>query len=564
MSRRFQPHVLRHVETLDGVWDFAFLGDVDPDAVEVKEIRFTDRMAVPACFDATPSYAGRRGLVAYRRWIRVEAGRSLRLAFGSVHHWCRVVVDGKVLRDHAGGFTAFSATFTPDRSGDAELVMLVDNRFDARRAPLHLPYFDWYHYGGITRGVELHRLDMPWIERVTTTTESISPPALRVRIHWASSTAVGAVPFILQLDQRVILQETITLTSDAGVLERVVEVPDANLWSPSDPNLHLLTVQLGTDDFRVRIGLRQVQVADREILINGEPVRLLGVNRHTLHPEFGHALPEAVLITDVQQLQALGVNFVRGSHYPQDPRFLDLCDELGICVWSEAIGWQHGAEHLTNPDFIEAQLTHIDEMVTEAVNHPSVIMWGVLNESHSHDPACRPGYEALLNHLRVLDPSRPVTYACNHPFDDVCLDLVDIVSINCYPGWYEGEIDDIPEALDRIVSYLDTHGQAHKPLIISEIGAGAIYGWRDFNGARWTEQYQARLLETVIRHMFQAQDRFAGLAIWQFCDGRTPPEVPRILGRPRGFNNKGLVDEYRRPKLAFDVVSQAFHALRST
>ncbi len=305
----------------------------------------------------------------------------------------------------------------------------------------------------------------------------------------------------------------------------------------------------------------QVSVDGRQILINGESVRLLGVCRHEAHPQFGHGLPESLLVADVQQLRDMGCNFLRGSHYPQDPRFLDLCDEAGICVWNEAIGWQHGANHLTDPHFIEAQLAHVNEMVAMSFNRPSVILWGILNESHSHDSKCRPAYEALLGRLRDLDPSRPVTYACNHPFDDVCLDLVDVVSVNCYPGWYVGEIVDIPAELDRIVARLDAAEQGDKPLIISEIGAGAVPGWRDWNADRWTEQYQAQLLDAVIRHLFVDRDRACGLSIWQFCDCRTSELGWKALSRPRGFNNKGILDEYRRPKLACEVVKRHFLAL---
>jgi beta-glucuronidase len=131
------------------------------------------------------------------------------------------------------------------------------------------------------------------------------------------------------------------------------------------------------------VGIRQVQVEGRDILINGRPQRLLGFCRHEAHPQFGCALPDEILISDVQQLVDLGCNFVRGSHYPQDPRFLDLCDEVGLLVWNEAIGWQHTAEHLTDPHFVDAELLHIDEMVAMSANHPSVIMWGILNESES-------------------------------------------------------------------------------------------------------------------------------------------------------------------------------------
>jgi beta-glucuronidase len=190
-------------------------------------------------------------------------------------------------------------------------------------------------------------------------------------------------------------------------------------------------------------------------------------------------------------------------------------------------------------------------------------MWGILNESASNNPTAKPGYEQLLGLVRELDPSRPVTFASNHPIDDVCLDLADIVSINTYPGWYHGEIEDIPSLLDAIVERLAEKGQGNKPLIISEIGAGAIPGWRDWNEARWTEQYQVRLLETVIRHLFETSDRACGLAVWQYCDLRTSESARKALGRPRDFNNKGIVDEYRRPKLAYDTVRSLFRRIRT-
>jgi beta-glucuronidase len=321
------------------------------------------------------------------------------------------------------------------------------------------------------------------------------------------------------------------------------------------------------DDAYERIGIREVKTEGQQILINDEPVRLLGYCRHAAHPQFGHGLPEAIQVTDVQLLKDLGCNFVRGSHYPQDVRFLDLCDEAGICVWNEVIGWQHTATHLNDPHFIDAQLTNMEEMVAMSANRPSVIMWGILNESHSHDAECRPAYERLLGHLRELDPTRPVTYASNHPFDDLCFDLTDIVSINCYPGWYHGEIEDIPDFLDELVRHLDQEGQpegttfADKPLMITEIGAGAIPGWRDVNETRWSEQYQAKHLDTVLQHLFIDRDRVCGISLWQFCDCRSSEQVRRALFRPRAFNNKGIVDEYRRPKLGYEVVKRYFTQL---
>jgi beta-glucuronidase len=558
--RYFDAHIRRQVETLDGVWDFAFLGDVNPAEIDLSIIIFADRMAVPGCFDATPKYAGQRGLTAYRTMITIVDPVPYRLVFNSVHHWCRIFINGKKLCDHAGGFTRFNVDLPVQEADEVELIVLVDNRFDAERCPLHMPHFDWYQFGGISRSVELHRLGDMWIEALQAVTEWIDPPALRVTVR-CQALAAGPTNLLISVDGQVKVHEIIALELGVGKIERLIELPEASLWSPEEPNLHLLEVRLGNDDFRTRIGLRQVKVSGRQILINERPVHFLGFNRHEAHPEFGHALPDQVIVSDVQQLRDMGCNFVRGSHYPQDERFLELCDEAGICVWDEVTGWQQTAQHLTNERFISAQSANLEEMVSMAQLHPSVIFYGILNESDSQDPASRRTYARLLGQLRELDPTRLVTFATHHVFEDLCLDMADIISVNCYPGWYQSEIEDIPGYLDQVTQHLDAIGSGNKPVILSEIGAAAVPGWRDWNEERWSEQYQARLLEKVIRHLFIDRDRFAGLSIWQFCDMRTGGGLPRILTRARGYNNKGVLDEYRRPKMAYEVVQKLFHKI---
>jgi len=557
MSRRFQEHDRRSVTYLDGIWDFVYLGESDPDSIQLDEISFDDCMAVPGCFDATPRYAGRRGLSAYRRRIFIEDASPHRLIFNGVNHWCRIFLDGKAIGDHSGGFTRFYYDIWDHDPGNHELVVLVDNRFDFDRCRLHLDYFDWYQFGGIARSVELHRLGNTWIDELRVTTEEIKTPVIRVEITYASIAQPGETHLQISWDEKIIIQEQIELSGSSKTLIRHIRIPGATLWSPDTPNLHLLHVCLGDDDLRERAGIRKIHLDGTQVLINDHPIRLFGFNRHESHPQLGHSQPDVLLVGDIQHLKELGSNFVRGSHYPQDQRFLDLCDEFGICVWSEAIGWQHTVEHLTDPDFIDAQRKHIDEMIRTTTNRPSVIMWGLLNESHSHDERSLFAYRSLIEHIREADPTRPVTYASCHPYKDLCFDLVDIISINTYPGWYSGTIEDIPATLDGILNHLDQRNDL-KPVIISEIGAGAIPGWRDGNANRWTEQYQAQLLEVVIRHLFIEQQRVAGLSIWLYNDFRTNASVMR----PRGFNNKGVVDEYRRPKMAYQVVKKLFQLLR--
>ncbi|WP_100444655.1 glycoside hydrolase family 2 TIM barrel-domain containing protein [Glycomyces xiaoerkulensis] len=557
MVRRFIQHERREVRDLDGVWDFAFLGDVDPDRVDPGSIVFDDVMAVPGCFDATPGHAGGRGLVAYRTRMRVTDPGRYRLVFDGVHHWCRVYWDRSPVREHAGGFTRFFAEVEDAEAGWAEVVVLVDNRFDDSRSPLHLDYFDWYHFGGITRGVELHRLGEVRIDGLRVLTEDVEARRVALAVDYSATEPARGVRLTVECGGRTVVDGSVDVEA-SGRIERSFELPGAEPWSPSSPALHLVSVRLGEDDMVERFGLRRVGVEGARLAVNGEPLTLRGVNRHESHPQFGHAQPPGLLVADLEQIRDLGCNFVRGSHYPQDPLFLDLCDELGILVWSESIGWQYPAERLTDPSFIAAQLAHIDEMVAAAVNHPSIIMWGVLNESPSHEPENRPAYEKLLRELRVLDPSRPVTYASNHVYEDLSLDLVDVVAVNCYPGWYEGGLADIPGELDRIAAHVDGSGHEDKPLIISEIGAGAVPGWRDAHHGMWTEEYQAELLRTVIEHLDEGQDRISGLSIWVLGDFRTTDAKDMLLGRPRSMNDKGVLDEYRRPKQAYGAVRGLF------
>ncbi|RPI62937.1 MAG: hypothetical protein EHM48_03275 [Planctomycetaceae bacterium] len=557
MSRRFREHDVRQVTDLSGFWDFAFLGEAKADKVDINKIKFNDIMAVPCCFDATPAYAGKRGLTAYRRRVLVADTAPHRLVLDGVHHWCRVFVDNQPICDHSGGFTRFSADFVPAAPGLIEVVVLVDNRFGSEYSPLHIDRFDWYHFGGIARSVQLHRLGDLWINSVQIVTENYAKRRINVTIDYAAASAPGKTHMEATCAGSVI-SSTLNIKKTSGKIELSFELPGAELWSPQSPALHELHIKLGNDDIRERFGIRQVRVKGQDILINGKAVRLLGFCRHEIHTQFGHGLPDAVMLEDVQQLRDMGCNFVRGSHYPQDIRFLDLCDEMGICVWCETTGWGQVPDNMRDERYVSAVVTNAEEMVAAAYNRPSVIMWGTFNEGCSNDPEGRVAYKRVLSRIRELDPTRPLTFATNRIYSDICLDLADIISVNIYPGWYDGELDHIAPALDNLNAHLKKTG-CDKPLIISEIGAAALYGFRDINNGKWTEQYQADLLNAVIRHLFVDNKRASGLSIWQFCDMRTSKEF--TIRRARTFNNKGVLDEYRRPKMAYAVVKDLFRKI---
>jgi beta-glucuronidase len=367
-----QPHLRRRVTSLDGLWDFCFLGDTDPDRVDLEGLDFRAAMAVPGCWDATPDYAGRRGLAAYRRVSYVADATPYELVFESVQHWCRIFVDGQKIAEHAGGFTRFRVPLPAGTDRPVTVVALVDNRDDAVHSPLHRDYYDWYHYGGIAGHVELHRLGEAWLTNVRCETVELVPEPVVQLVIGAGATGPRSERLSVLVDGRRVHEEVVELVPRSTYVRRVV-LPGARAWSLEDPVLHLLEVGLGTDDWRGRIGLRTVAVKGRDLRVNDRPVRLLGLNRHDSHPDHGFALPDDQRLADLQLISGLGANFIRGAHYPQDEGFLDLCDEQGVGVWCEATGWQPGQEQLANEKWLEAAEHNIDEMVATAANHPSVV-----------------------------------------------------------------------------------------------------------------------------------------------------------------------------------------------
>ena len=560
----FPAYPTRRDLILDGIWDFVFVGDSDLDRLDPATLAFTDRMAVPGVFDASPAYAGRRGVACYHCLVTVSPGVTSQVHFGACGFNTRVFVDGQLVGACDLPYSGFAVTVPASDQAQRSLVVAVDNRFDPERQFLFEPWYDFYGYGGIYRPVRW--LELPaawWIERARISTRDLATGTIAVEVLLGGAVP-ASVPLRLACDDAPLVDHGLVAVS-AGRAVVEMQVPDPRPWSPDSPVLHHLRIEAGDDAVVERFGLRTVVVDGPRLLLNGAPLKLKGYCRHEAHPQFGPALPPEQMVQDLQLMRAMGCNFIRGAHYPQDQRFLDLCDELGFLVWEEALGWGHQDQQWSRPGFRAANLAQIEAMIHNSYNHPCIIMWGFLNEGGSHLPETRSLYEDCFAVVRAADTTRPVTYASNRIFDgghDAHFDLADIIALNTYPGWYAMEKDE-PRPLAEIVPFLDhcrqtvaTLGQGDKPFLISEIGAAALYGWRDPLQAHYSEEYQTDYLETVCREVM-TNPAILGVALWQFCDCRTYAGA-RALGRPRTFNNKGSFDEYRRPKAAVRVVGRIF------
>lgn len=524
-------------------------------------------MPVPGAFDALPAHAGKLGLGVYRKSVSVPAGRQARLEFGAVSRWSRTYVDGEILNEHACAYAPFEVPLPVAEHACREIVILVDNRFDFERAPLNLDYVDYYQYGGIIRDVFLRILPEQnvWIDAVRVSPDAETYLVGGVTIAVAVGGEAGRIrELFCQFDGAGPVFRGV-LGADGEFLQ-TLQVPFPRVWSPASPELHTVRVRiqneedLEVDERTVRFGLRRIESAHGKLWLNGQPLQIRGFNRHEWHPNFGPSTPVLQMAADLQILKDLGCNLIRGAHYPQDQRFLDLCDELGFLVWEEMNGGLP-KENYATPKFLSDHDEALRAMVAASYNHPSVIIWGFLNESASHQEFSRPVYETIVRSLRQLDSTRLVSYASNHPLEDRHLDLVDLISLNLYPGWYPGWEDNgtaedplelVLPALRKCLEHYSVPEWKDKPLIVSEIGAEALYGWHDPHHDFFTEEYQADLLERACRELL-SHPRSSGVVIWQFSDVRTW-SGSRSMTRPRTFNNKGVYDEYRRPKSAATAV----------
>ncbi|MBX3433436.1 MAG: DUF4981 domain-containing protein [Pirellulales bacterium] len=300
-------------------------------------------------------------------------------------------------------------------------------------------------------------------------------------------------------------------------------------WTAETPNLYRLVLALSNPAGQVvetvgcNVGFRRIEIRGSEMLVNGRPVKLRGVNRHEHDPEQGHALSEARMIQDVRLMKQANVNAVRTAHYPHHPRWYELCDEYGLYVMDEADLETHGLRGrlASDPRWSAAFLDRIVRLAERDKNHPSVVMWSLGNES-----GYGPNFAAVAGWLKAFDPTRPIHYegAQDHPRDPATVD----VRGRFYPrvaGKYLnpprlGEMaasDSAPATerpenarWERLVD-LATNPADDRPVIASEY-AHAMGNAMGNLGEYWTEIY--------------AHPRLLGGFIWDWCDQGLFKDIP--------------------------------------
>ena len=314
---------------LDGLWDFRFEKGKTLEDLSLPAFMANDKMTVPGCWNAMSRYFNQHGTGCYRRTFELtdDAANAFLVVDGAglrSRYW----IDGREIGMSKLPWSKFEFATGPLSEGTHELVAAVDSVVDNAKVKLFWDFYDFYPFGGFHHGVWLDVQAKPVeLRRVVVRTRDYKTGRVELEAQFAGEGAPSNFMASVAFDGGAV--------RDVAFENRraTLNVPDFKLWSPSSPNLHVVSIAPPSTErqaLSTRFGIRQVGTANGRITLNGKPVYLKGVNRHESHYEFGVTTPVQLMYEDIQNLKDLGGNFIRGSHYAQCGAFLDLCDELAF------------------------------------------------------------------------------------------------------------------------------------------------------------------------------------------------------------------------------------------
>jgi beta-glucuronidase len=473
------------------------------------------------------------------------------LHFGAANYLARVYLNGTKLGEHEGGYTPFDFEIT-DSVHDGENFVVVEVNNARRVDAVPSLNTDWWNYGGLTREVELVEVPTTFIRDYFIQLAKGSTSEIA---GWVKVDGTGASERVsIEIPDADIKQN---VSADANGYAQFRFAAKLELWSPEQPKLYRVVVSSADDRVEEEIGFRTIETRGAQILLNGKPVFLRGIAMHEEAPFRGG---RAFSVEDDETLlgwaKELGCNFARLAHYPQNEMMARTADRLGILLWEEVpVYWGNDWK---NPQTLEIAEEQLRDLIDRDKNRSSAILWSIANET----PVLPERLDFLRNlaaYGRKLDSTRLITAASDkarhpepdlHVFDDPLGEILDVLGLNEYMGWYQG----YPEDMDRAqwkIAY-------DKPLIISEFGAGAPFGKHGDADTRWTEEYQASVFTHQIE-MLKKIPQLAGMSPWVLMDFHSPRRF--LFGIQDYHNRKGVISDRGERKQAFYILQDYYRTL---
>lgn len=481
----------------------------------------------------------------YRRSIYIgneQSGKRALLNFEGVMTYAKVYFNGIFVGEHKGGYTPFKLDVTKHVNYDSEnlIAVMVDSTERDDIPPFGFAV-DYLTYGGIYREVSMEFVDPISVDNMFVRTKNIllENKLLDIDVYITNTTGkadkIKLIFSLGDLADNELLHFDQSVELKGGALEKINiihRVGDVQLWSIDNPvlyNLSLIIVkqQEIIDDYGVRIGFRVVSFRNDGFYLNGERIKLRGVNRHQSFPYVGYAMPKNAQYRDVEILkQELGVNIVRSSHYPQSRHFMDRCDELGLLVFEEIPGWQH----IGDSQWKDVAVKNVEEMIKRDWNRPSVVIWGVrINESQDEDVF----YKKTNALAKMLDDTRPTGGVRNFEGSNL---LEDVYTYNDFI--HQGD----NEPLHRV----DKVTKNKVPFLVTEHN-GHMFPTKKFDQESKRVEHALRHAR-VLNRMYEDHS-ISGAIGWCMFDYNTHEE----FGNGDRICYHGVMDMFRIPKYAAAV-----------
>ncbi len=497
-----------------------------------------------------------------------------------INYQAEITVNGIFIGRHIGGYTSFVIPFSDNilQVGSENVIRIaVDNELDARTTlPLRQMVGGWRAYGGIYRDIYLLATPKMFIAETEVQSDlsaDFRMARLRVRsalenpgygVKESRKQQGHSLAYVVEVYDKL----TGALAGRSGLFpitvarQKTVKVsaeltiPAPKLWSPASPNLYVLKcllVRVGgektvrIDEYDLNWGFRELKFKESNILLNGNPLTLKGVAWKEDHPHYGSAMTYEALEKDIVQIKSLGGNLVRFLH-PPHPYMVNLCDRYGLFVLEELPLVGVPSDIMMKPQYQELVADYLKKMVMRDRYHPSILAWGLGDESDSVLPgshACE--FVALMRQLVSSADGRP-TYFITRKVDDRCLASSSLLAISSYTK----------DAKDfrRLLKYWkEIHPS--KPLIVTRYG-------KDIEPGNHSGYSDPMSLESQARYALQHFEAFRELDIvgsvwWTFNDWRGDrPALSTHSGNPYEHAS-GLVSYDREKRLAYDVVRSLYN-----
>jgi beta-glucuronidase len=497
------------------------------------------------------------GSVWYKRSFDYTKSQKNRLFlhFGACNYLAAVYLNGEELGEHEGGFTPFDFEITDRvRARGNFLVLRINNARGKNQVPT--VNTDWWNYGGITRPVTLVELPESFIQNYLVQLEKGSTHQIKGWLQLNGPQLQQAVK--IRIVETGLVQTVQTNSKGRGEFSFSA---DLTLWSPENPKLYTVEIASQTDQVIDRIGFRSIEARGTELVLNGKPVFLRGISIHEEAPTRpGRAWSEDDARTLLGWARELGCNFVRLAHYPHNESMLRMADQMGLLVWAEVpVYWTIQWE---NPQTLRNAENQLSEIIARDQNRAALIIYSVANETPVSDARNR-FLRQLIKDAHSADPTRLVSAALQahevmerdrltiHLDDPIASDL-DVLGNNEYIGWYSRSPEEA-DAIDWVSPY-------DKPMLMSEFGGDALFGYHGDARNRWTEEYQENLYEHQIA-MLKRIPFLRGMSPWILKDFRSPRRV--LPGFQDYFNRKGLFSDHGEKKKAFFVLQNFYRQLQN-